>query len=262
MSFEPYRTEFSIANAAMMAELARAVYLKKNGAPDAQAILKKLQKRDADFQDVWPFEARSSQACVVAHEDFVCAAFRGTDELADWRDNVQVGKVKGPFGRVHGGFQAALMDVWPAMRTRLAQYAQRPLWLTGHSLGGAMATLAAAQLADADESFFGVYTFGSPRCGGKKFARVYDIEAGARSHRVHNNNDIVARLPTRQMKYRHVGRLAYITEGGEIKHDTGWWYRFCDGVRGAALDFGDAGLDGVKDHRIGAYARAITRLAS
>ena len=258
MPFEPYRTEFSVANAAMMAELARAVYLSNDeGAPDAEAILEELQAGDGGFQGVWPFDMRSSQACVVVHEDFICAAFRGTNELADWRDNVQVGKVKGPFGRVHRGFQSALMDVWPAMRARLANYPQRPLWLTGHSLGGAMATLAAAQLADADESFIGVYTFGSPRCGGKKFSRVYEIEAGARSHRVHNNSDIVTRFPTRQMNYRHVGRLAYITESGEIKHDTGWWYRFCNRVRGAALDLGEAGLDAIKDHGIGEYAEAI-----
>ena len=203
MPFEPYRTEFSVANAAMMAELARAVYLSDDeGAPDAEAILEALQAWD-------------------------------------------------------GGFQTALMDVWPAMKARLANYAQRPLWLTGHSLGGAIATLAAAQLAAADESFIGVYTFGSPRCGGRKFSRIYETEAGARSHRVHNNSDIVTRFPTRQMNYRHVGRLAYITEGEEIRHDTGWWYRFCNRVRGAALDLGEAGLDAVKDHGIGEYAQAI-----
>lgn len=217
MPFEPYRTEFSIVNAAMMAELARAAYLSnQNASPDAPTILEQLRAMDSNFQDVCPFNARSSQTCVVAHEDFVCATFRGTDELADWRDNVQTGKVNGPFGGVHAWFQAALMDVWPAMEARLAQYAPRPLWLTGHSLVGAMATLAASQLAEADESFFGVYTFGSPRCGGKKFARIYIVEAGARSHRFQNNNDIVTMFPTRQMKYRHVGRLAYITEGGNV----------------------------------------------
>ena len=62
------------------------------------------------------------------------------------------------------------MDVWPDMRQairalRPGDGAHRPLWLTGHSLGGALATIAASLLVDDDESFFGVYTFGSPRSG-------------------------------------------------------------------------------------------------
>lgn len=93
MPFEPYRTEFSAANAAMMAELARAVYLSDDeGAPDAEAILEALQAGDGGFQSVWPFDTRSSQACVVVHEDFICAVFRGTNELADWRTSRRAGR--------------------------------------------------------------------------------------------------------------------------------------------------------------------------
>ena len=80
----------------------------------------------------------------------------------------------GPLGRVHTGFYHALQDIWPQMQTRIGQLRsddrdnarpQRPLWITGHSLGAAMATLAAAELIMRDEPFYGGYTFGSPRCG-------------------------------------------------------------------------------------------------
>ena len=219
---------------------------------------------DDGFEEVVPFEANSSQACVIAHEEYIAAVFRGTDEIADWLDNLNVVRIPSPFGKVHKGFNDALMDVWPMMRQTIRRMRpideiHRPLWLTGHSLGGALATIAAATLVDEDETFFGVYTFGSPRCGDKEFARVYKIEAGERTYRFQNNNDIVSRVPTRTMSYRHVGKFIYITESGRLVDDVGYWYQFLDAMRGVVADIGSKGLDSIKDHRMENYVDAIYR---
>src|SRR5262249_5032912 len=64
-------------------------------------------------------------------------------------------------GRVHGGFLLAYEQVAQGLGDRLRALAGRPVWFTGHSLGGALATIAAARFGD----FRGLYTYGSPRVG-------------------------------------------------------------------------------------------------
>jgi hypothetical protein len=120
-----------------------------------------------------------------------------------------------------------------------------------------MATLCAANMVARDDPFYGCYTFGAPRCGDRQFARNFNVEAGRRTFRFCNNNDLVTRVPARLMGYSHVGTLRYITEWGDIEEDPSWWFRFLDGVRGAVADLGELGLDGVKDHGIDTYIGAL-----
>ncbi|MEO0973236.1 MAG: lipase family protein, partial [Pseudomonadota bacterium] len=129
------------------------------------------------------------------------------------------------------------------------------LWLTGHSLGGAMATMASARLVAEDRPFFGAYTFGQPRAGTREFARAFAAEAGERYFRFQNNSDIVTRLPARLLGYSHVGKLVYINRHGALSDDKKWWYRFLDRV--TDIDIGDGRLDSVHDHSIDVYIRAI-----
>ncbi len=257
-------TRYRPENAYWMAQMSKAAYEKTaQGAPDSNAIKEKLQALDADFKAVDGFDAKSSQGIVVRHEHYIVAAFRGTDEPADWLDNINALSMEGPIGRVHNGFQKALMDIWPGMKSRIRAHRRDavgrhlPLWLTGHSLGGAMATLAAAELIQADEPFFGVYTYGQPRVGDRGFARVFNVEAKSRFFRFQNNNDIVTRVPARLMNYSHVGSFVYISAEMQLSWDIGRWYQFLDAVKGAIDDIGDIGLDGVKDHNIDKYIQGI-----
>lgn len=265
VQMQPFRMGYCPANALWMARLSEAVYTQStDGSPDVNSILGKLKNADDGFNEVVPFNASSSQACVIAHDDYIAAVFRGTDEIADWLDNLNVVPTSGPFGKVHKGFRNALMDVWPSMRQtirtiRRRNGRRRPLWLTGHSLGGALATIAASLLVEDDEPFFGVYTFGSPRCGDKEFARVYKVEAGARTYRFQNNNDIVSRVPARAMGYRHVGNFVYIKEDGCLVNDVGFWYQFLDAIRGVVADIGTRGLDSIEDHRMRGYVQCISK---
>lgn len=257
------RTKYYPENAYWMATMAKLVYMEtKDGAPDAAKIQSELVNLDAGYEEVVPFDKNSSEAALIKHKDYIVAAFRGTNELADWWDNVNAFSSPGPFGEVHQGFQGALMDVWPAMRAKLREFRHKsptplPLWLTGHSLGGAMATLAAAQLIRADEPFNGVYTFGQPRCGDRDFARIFNIEAKNRFFRFQNNNDIVTRCPARIMGYSHVGSFIYISADGELDSDIGLWNQFLDAAKGAMENIGKLGIDGISDHNMENYLSAI-----
>lgn len=283
LPFDFDTTLYKPENAYWLAIAANLVYYKegdvtgneKDVAPDEPRILEKLKSLDPRFMTVESFNCKSSQGIVIQHEDYVVAAFRGTDQLIDWLDNVNIFPMKGPLGNVHSGFYNALLDLWKedgmweriqklrergdvANKSDLPLWLQglkqpkRPLWLTGHSLGGAMATLAAAWLAERKIPFNGAYTFGQPRCGDENFQVAFNAKLNKIFFRFQNNNDIVTRVPARLMGYEHVGRYIYITQDRELKADISWWHKFVDRLEGVVDNIKDnkIRLEMIDDHRL------------
>jgi hypothetical protein len=117
---------------------------------------------------------------------------------------------------VHPGFARAFQDVWNLAEPRLAEIQQRdpskPIWLTGHSLGAALATLAAHKLGR--DVVSALYTFGSPAVGDSTFASELDVP----TFRFVNNSDLIARLPPSLPleDYQPVGELHFIDSSGAI----------------------------------------------
>ena len=282
-------TLYQPENAYWMAIFSNLVYLKmgdrtgdkRDYTPDEETILAKLKALDPEFLAVKGFSFKSSQGIVIQHENYVVAAFRGTDELVDWLDNIKVSPTKGPLGNVHSGFYNALLDIWgrPEMPesermwnciqkfrerdadpdyTELPKWLEglkkpkRSLWLTGHSLGGAMATLAAAWLSERKIPFSGAYTFGQPRVGDDDFQIALDTKLIKRFFRFQNNNDIVTRVPARLMGYEHVGRYIHITEDRKLKADVSWWHLFVDRLEGVVNNILDKKirLEIIDDHHL------------
>ncbi len=184
------------------------------------------------------FDRRETQAFMIANADAVIVAFRGTQpaELKDWMTDSEITLVDGPFGLVHDGFQRGLQFVWEELTDLLPAFqgAGKSLWLTGHSLGAALATLAVANLRAPpnDKAVYGLYTFGSPRVGDRTFAQNFDADCKDRCFRFVNNADVVTRVPLRTMAYSHVGTLRYFDKNGVVHDDAGFWYKFLDSVEG------------------------------
>ena len=278
----PYKTTLDSGNAYWMARLASVAYLKKDDAlvsPDEAKILADLKQEDPKFSFVEGFSKNSSQAILVEHEDFFTMAFRGTDELRDWLNNfdlvaqqvlllVEGEKLDGYF---HKGFWDATDDIWEPLLTKYQQLQQeerekqkdlkqkkvRPLFLTGHSLGGAIATIAATKLINQDFPFISTYTFGQPRTMTHNTARIINGKVESRFFRFQNNNDMVTRAPARASGYSHVGSFIYISQDKSLHDDIGWWYRFLDSVEGVIEAIPIEGLDGVEDHSMSDYLKAI-----
>lgn len=250
-------TAYTHRNALLSAVAAQAAY------SDSEAyIMRWVSQYDSGYVSVKYLTAGNVQAVVLGHLRFVQVAFRGTDEVRDWIDNINALTIPTPLGGQHRGFVSALDKIYHAVSQEVGAVRHEaaeplPLYLTGHSLGGALATLYAARMMEEDYPFYSLYTFGSPRVGDREFARTFNVEAKDRTFRFCNNNDIVTRAPSRLMGYSHVGSLRYITERGAIEHDPGFWFRFLDGVHGAIADLGQIGLDGVKDHDMAHYINAL-----
>lgn len=181
------------------------------------------------------FFAEKGTHCFVLHGDeAVIVIFRGTQIDSFWASVTDL-VTDGRFfpaadeagGRVHKGFRDALDLVWPRLLAHLRQLLQgdgagRTLWLTGHSLGGALATLAADRLTrEPGFEVRGLYTFGSPRVGDESFRSRFAAHGFARNaFRVVNNTDAIAQVPPEQL-YRHVGLVKFIGADGVLRHLDG-----------------------------------------
>ncbi|MCL2929006.1 MAG: lipase family protein [Trichodesmium sp. MAG_R01] len=260
-TIEPYKTFLSKNNAYWMARISDLTYCcGQDSKPDEEKIIADLKAEDKKFISVTGESKNSSQAILVEHEDYLCMGFRGTDELKDWLDNINVKRKKMLFGKFHAGFANSLKDVWKPLFNKyqeLRQKKKRPLFLTGHSLGGSIATVAAARLIHQDLPFISVYTFGQPRTVDRRTARVFNAEAKSRFFRFHNNNDIITRCPSRTAGYSHVGTCVYVTEEITLHVDSGLWFRFVDGIDDVVNDISKLSIDFIADHDMGKYLSAV-----
>jgi hypothetical protein len=170
--------------------------------------------------------APSTEAYVVSMPDAILLAFRGTQvdsfwpSVIDFAVDAQLLPAPDSHGDlVHAGFLAALNEVWDniSAQVRAEQVRQsRPFWITGHSLGAALATLAANRCGD-DPMFGlkGVYTYGSPRVGDATFGARIRVPV----FRFCNDSDLVPHLPL-GLLFRHVGSLQFIDGAGHLHRDV------------------------------------------
>ena len=143
------------------------------------------------------------QFYTLDYETELVFAIRGSQSLSDfmddaycWMENFQDVDVNGV--RVHSGF----LRQYISMRSNMISSVFRMIWkkqnkkivFTGHSLGGALATLCGAAVKnEMPDLHVSVYTFGSPRVGNKLFAKVFDdVDVSVRCV---NGSDIVPTIP-------------------------------------------------------------------
>lgn len=190
------------------------------------------------------FDKNDTQAYLYGDGDVVVLAFRGTQptDLRDWMTDTDAKLVPGGHpvyrGLVHQGFENALDDVWGDILVAMIPHAEKRLFVTGHSLGGALATLAAARFATLGHKVSGLYTFGSPRVGDPAFCAAFDA-LGLPAYRYVNDLDVVPRVPTRLMGYSHIGKLMYFGPDGMVTPDDSLWDQFLLNIRGTVDDFLD-----------------------
>ncbi len=231
-AFLPLATGFELVNAGWMADFALLAYGNK------AFIQKKLDDSGLTADGfVMEFFSRDTTQCFVAHnQNFIVVSLRGTEidnfwgAFNDWRRNLEI--IPAPDdsgGLVHPGFMKNMKVLWNDINgaqglksylTPLLAGGTRSLWLTGHSLGAALATLASERaIRDGGFEVRGVYPYGSPRVGDIQFQQNFEARGlNAKTYRVVFNKDVVAKIPPGET-YTHVGQLKFIDSDGHLHTD-------------------------------------------
>ena len=212
----PGDTDLNLRNAWWLADATLLAY-------STEAAVKAAFTKAGIAGDVTYFHGKhSTQAYVISMPESIVLAFRGTQvddfwsSVLDFIVDAQFLPVPDSHGDlVHAGFLAALGEVWPrtVAHLRAEQVRKpRPMWITGHSLGAALATLAANLCGDEPSlRLQGVYTFGSPRLGDAGFGARIRVPV----FRFRNDSDIVPHIPL-GLVFHHVGRLQFIDGAGHL----------------------------------------------
>jgi len=137
---------------------------------------------------------------IAQRKDCVFLIFRGTKTDQEWIRNFRISLVPyslPDFGRVHDGF----LRTYNLFRTVIYQTLdgmdpKSKLFIAGHSLGGALATMALPDIGiRSNRKIISLYTYGSPRIGDNEFVTAFNLQYGKKSFRIINTSDLVGLIP-------------------------------------------------------------------
>ena len=260
--------DFTLTDDGVCAELARLAYLPYERDDASLHLLQQaLQRIGLAYSKQFSDGGTSTQAFGAVHSDGrVYLAFRGTeaddptDILTD-ADCIPHSWQELPDDcKVHAGFSTALDSLWKGhIQPWLAAQSGGQVCITGHSLGAALATLAAALVPDAS-----LVTFGSPRVGNDKFAARL---RGPRVRRFVDCSDVVTMVTPEGLGYAHAGLTRYIDQHGSHRNwnEESEPDRIREDRRDAYLAyivkyawrFGDVGSRSLADHAPINYVRSF-----
>ncbi|MEM9376404.1 MAG: S8 family serine peptidase [Pseudomonadota bacterium] len=254
-----------------------------------KSVVEDVAIKSWDFSEVLFFDQDETQGFVAQDDDLAVISFRGSKGVVDWIRNMNVLRAERPYGEVHSGFLTAFQNV----RSEISNACERAfsqekkVWLTGHSLGGAVALIAAAELA-ADPRISGVQTFGQPRAGDTEFKSFINERLGERYFRFVNDDDLVTKIPPLMV---HAGQLVHFGSDGQIRtissesegepDDDAMTVEAFEALKQQLTEFGELGssaarvseeleldhsveglIPGVKDHSMDRYISRVRQYTS
>lgn len=142
------------------------------------------------------FEFGVTRGLIFDSPTVLVIAFTGSQTRADWLSNLDIRVAETKIGAVHHGFLRSLIDIGEKGLPYLWALSaiDKPIVICGHSRGGALAMLMAAILHDRGTRVHAVYTFCSPKVGGRSWIDYWQA-TGIPLYPVINGNDPVPRLP-------------------------------------------------------------------
>lgn len=236
------------------------------------------------------FDTEGTQAIIASTDNFVVLSFRGTESTSpkDIKADFKANKVFCTSGgMVHSGFKTAYEQVSLEIQKtlELPVFENKPLFITGHSLGGALATIASKRLTHS-AGIAACYSFGSPRVGDA----IWMSSIKTPIYRIVNAADCVTMMPpggvpiaiasklldkipycrpfsnllqTKYGGYIHGGNMRYLTncengnfESVSLLYSVSWLYR----VMGI-IKYSLAASKTLTDHSMATYRKKLTVIA-
>ncbi|KAF2706320.1 alpha/beta-hydrolase [Pleomassaria siparia CBS 279.74] len=200
--------------------------------------------------------------------EVIVLSFRGSHSVRNWIANFGFGYTKYKAAptcskcKVHSGFYKAYQEsepfYLPALQAAVANYPTYRLTLTGHSLGGGVATVAAGVLRSTGYSA-DLYTYGSPRAGNAGFANFVSAQPGITA-RVTHINEPVPKLPPAFLSFRHTTPEYWLSNGDATTVNyTASDVKVCNGIATKDCNFGTGASLNSDAH--GFYFESITACA-
>jgi triacylglycerol lipase len=216
------QTEYSPVNAWWLSEISRLLYRRgpEEIGPLADPVTRHHFLEKVKLKEIRFIDKGTAHCALLLSENrrgrpFAVLAFRGTTCFETWLSNLNtvqtdwIGE-----GLVHSGFKNEFKKLWEEAADILSGI-RCPIFYTGHSLGGALAILAASLRPPR-----AVYTFGSPKVGDSVFANsLRDIPI----YRLINNRDIVPTVPPSRIPFDfcHCGKLLnFFHNNGNLQEDA------------------------------------------
>ena len=269
-----WRAAYSDRTAALMAALSQLAYVPFESVPSPGPSQPKPEVpggREAlarylgpDFTDLQVFNRDDTQAYLAVSADFAVLAFRGTANFQDWITNLDAILVPledAPADvHVHKGFLSAFncckAEIKAAVEAKVGS--KLGLYITGHSLGGALAQIASAVLER--DNLAACYTFGSPRVGTVDF----DVQVKCPHYRLTNDWDIVPGVPPPSLRgYQHSGDPRLIQSGPKLyRRDRSVITRFFVDLAAIVVGVFSRRFLAIDDHMIWNYRSGLDRVAA
>lgn len=200
-----------------MCELSKSSYKNPDMLPSTDSVISFISEGE-------------SQCYIWKYNDTVAISFRGTESIGDIKDDISI--IQRIFEvpkdhvnslqrsmLVHTGIYKQFLCLEPKLSTILSgniSDSNKIIYVTGHSLGGGLATLASLYYSYKYANPIYCITFGSPRVGNKDFANTFN-ERIAKSVRFVNQEDPIPFFPS-DIFYEHVCGIKYIDRNNKIQN--------------------------------------------
>ncbi len=274
------RAAYSDRTAALMATLAGLAYaFPPNDCQPGPAPVVPQEFKSLGFERITYFHNGmiDGWAYLAEGPEIIALVFRGTQSTQNWDTNFQVATVHPPRTdprlHVHEGFYDAFKKLAAGeegldsafKRVTEASKGTIPIYIAGHSLGGALAQIATAVFGC--DQIAACYTFGSPRVGNNYF----DLWVKPPSYRIENYADIVPQVPVFAPQlpvpefYRHSGDARYLPKrvvGTPFRYEPGPIVRGWQFLLGLIQFFQAGKILGIEDHHIGQYEEKLKAIAT
>ncbi len=219
-----------------------------------ESKVKKWGYSQVEFFEVKKGSDIDTQCFIMSDEKNTIVVFRGSDDLSDWFANFQAIRNPGPLSnsKAHGGFQDALYPAVIKITEIIDRFnsGSKKLWITGHSLGGALCSLYAGMLIENGYKVYGIYTFASPRPGDDQFAAELNKYVVGPHYRVVNTGDIVPHIPPEPF-FSHAGKRIILKEHKRETTKASWFSQRVSALKEFVKTSSDL-LDVAGNHKLSA----------